>query len=78
MIFITLLLTESITSLPFLIIYASSVNYFLLLGSLSFSYCYLGAFCVSRASLEKDSDAGRDGAQEEKGTTEDEMAGWHH
>ena len=53
MIFITLLLTESITSLPFLIIYASSVNYFLLLGSLSFSYCYLGAFCVSRASLEK-------------------------
>ena len=26
----------------------------------------------------KDSDAGRDGGQEEKGTTEDEMAGWHH
>ena len=26
----------------------------------------------------KDSDAGRDGEQEEKGTTEDEMAGWHH
>ena len=26
----------------------------------------------------KDSDAGRDWAQEEKGTTEDEMAGWHH
>ena len=25
----------------------------------------------------KDSDAGRDGGQEEKGTTEDEMAGWH-
>ena len=22
--------------------------------------------------------AGRDGGQEEKGTTEDEMAGWHH
>ena len=26
----------------------------------------------------KDSDAGRDWRQEEKGTTEDEMAGWHH
>ena len=26
----------------------------------------------------KDSDAGRDCGQEEKGTTKDEMAGWHH
>ena len=26
----------------------------------------------------KDSDAGRDWGQEKKGTTEDEMAGWHH
>ena len=26
----------------------------------------------------KDSDAGRDLGQEEKGMTEDEMAGWHH
>ena len=26
----------------------------------------------------KDSDAGRDWRQEEKGTTEDEMTGWHH
>ena len=26
----------------------------------------------------KDSDAGRDWGQEEKGTTQDEMAGWHH
>ena len=26
----------------------------------------------------KDSDAGRDWGQEEKGTTEDEMADWHH
>ena len=25
----------------------------------------------------KDSDAGRDWGQEEKGTTEDEMPGWH-
>ena len=28
--------------------------------------------------IAKDSDAGRDWGQEEKGTTEDEMAGWHH
>ena len=26
----------------------------------------------------KDSDAGREWGQEEKGTTEDETAGWHH
>ena len=26
----------------------------------------------------KDPDAGRDWGQEEKGTTEDEVAGWHH
>ena len=26
----------------------------------------------------KDSNAGRDWGQEEKGMTEDEMAGWHH
>ena len=26
----------------------------------------------------KDSDSGRDWRQEEKGTTEDEMAGWHY
>ena len=26
----------------------------------------------------KDPDAGRDWGQEEKGMTEDEMAGWHH
>ena len=26
----------------------------------------------------KDPDAGKDWGQEEKGTTEDEMAGWHH
>ena len=28
--------------------------------------------------LGKDPDAGRDEGQEEKGTTEDEMVGWHH
>ena len=29
-------------------------------------------------SLEKDPEAGKDCGQEEKGTTEDEMAGWYH
>ena len=28
--------------------------------------------------LGKDPDAGKDRRQEEKGTTEDEMVGWHH
>ena len=28
--------------------------------------------------IRKDSDAGRDWGKDEKGTTEDEMAGWHH
>ena len=30
------------------------------------------------SSLQKDSDAGNDSRQEEKGTIEDEMVGWHH
>ena len=32
----------------------------------------------SRVLIGKDSDAGRDWGQEEKGMTEDEMAGWHY
>ena len=28
--------------------------------------------------MRKDPDAGKDGRQEEKGTTEDEMVRWHH
>ena len=28
--------------------------------------------------IDSHSDAGKDWGQEEKGTTEDEMAGWHH
>ena len=39
---------------------------------------YFGHLMRTVDSLEKDSDAGRDCGQEEKGTTEDEMAGWHH
>ena len=33
---------------------------------------------AKRWLIGKDPDAGRDRRQEEKGTTEDEMAGWHH
>ena len=33
---------------------------------------------LMRRLIGKDSDAGRDWGQEEKGATEDEMAGWHH
>ena len=33
---------------------------------------------LSHGLIGKDSAAGRDWAQEEKGTTEDEMVGWHH
>ena len=33
---------------------------------------------VKRWLIWKDPDAGKDWGQEEKGTTEDEMAGWHH
>ena len=38
---------------------------------------YFGHLMQRVDSLEK-TDAGRDCGQEEKGTTEDEMAGWHH
>ena len=33
---------------------------------------------MQRVDSLEDSDAGRDWGQEEKGTTEDQMAGWHH
>ena len=39
---------------------------------------YFGHLMMRRTdSLEK-TDAGKDWGQEEKGMTEDEMAGWHH
>ena len=38
---------------------------------------YFGHLMRRVDPLEK-TDAGRDWGQEEKGTTEDEMAGWHH
>ena len=39
---------------------------------------YFGQLMQRVDSLEKTLMAGRDWGQEEKGTTEDEMAGWHH
>ena len=39
---------------------------------------YFGHQIQRTDSLGKDPDAGKDQRQEEKGTTEDEMAGWHH
>ena len=38
----------------------------------------LGPMMRRTDSLEKTPDAGSDWGQEKKGTTEDEMAGWHH
>ena len=45
---------------------------------LSEFHIYGLVYCIGSWLIGKDSDAGRDLAQEEKGTTEDEMAGWHH
>ena len=39
---------------------------------------YFGHLMGTAELIGKDPDAGRDWDQEEKGTTEDEMAGWHH
>ena len=39
---------------------------------------YFGHLMQRKRLIGKDSDAERDWGQEEKGTTEDEMAGWHH
>ena len=42
--------------------------------SLNYIYIYIYIYIY----MYIDSDAGRDWGQEEKGTTEDEMAAWHH
>ena len=39
---------------------------------------YFGHLMQKNWLIGKDSDAGKDRRQEEKGTTEDEMVGWHH
>ena len=35
-------------------------------------------YMTTGKTIGKDSDTGKDWGQEEKGTTKDEMAGWHH
>ena len=39
---------------------------------------YFGHLMQKDDTFEKTVNAGRDWGQEKKGTTEDEMAGWHH
>ena len=39
---------------------------------------YFGHLMRRVVAIGKDSDAGRDWGQEEKGMTEEEMVGWHH
>ena len=77
------------TFFPLLCIFVSQFCYLILCLSLSLhiSLCVSMNVCVSNICIfkhkyakswlvGKDSDAGRDWGQEEKGTTEDEMAGW--
>ena len=45
---------------------------------LKLKFQYFGHLMRRVDSLEKTLMLGRDWGQEEKGTTEDEMAGWHH
>ena len=39
---------------------------------------YFGHLMRELTHWKKDPDAGRDWGKEKKGTTEDELAGWHH
>ena len=41
-------------------------------------WCWRRLLSVPWTARRSNQDAGRDWGQEEKGTTEDEMAGWHH
>ena len=54
-----------------------SLEYLLEVLMLKLKLQYFGHLMQRVDSLEK-ADDGRDWGQEEKGTTEDEMAGWHH
>ena len=47
-------------------------------GSYKLKLQYFGHLMRRVDSMEKTLIAERDWGQEEKGTTEDEMAGWHH
>ena len=41
-------------------------------------YTYIYKWSLNLLLIGKDPDAGKDYRKEEKGTTEDEMVGWHH
>ena len=56
--------------------YLLSIGYSL--EGLMLKFQYFGYLMQRADSLEKTPDAGKDWGQEEKGATEDEMAGWHH
>ena len=45
---------------------------------LQYTTKWIHKFAMNNIFFTKDPDAGKDWGQEEKGMTEDEMAGWHH
>ena len=45
---------------------------------LKLKFQYFGHLMAKNLLIGKEPDAGKDGGQEEKGATEDEMAGWHN
>ena len=56
----------------------SSISFLLIIKFLKFLPPKLSSPHAKSWLIGKDPDAGRDWGQEEKGTAEDEMAGWHH
>ena len=68
-----------LNSLPFLIsvFLPFFPAFYLIVNSLFLLHCCF-KLVLKRENIGKDSDAGRDWGKEEKGTTEDEMAGWYH
>ena len=79
---VSFLLSCSVISSVYLWSHISkSIAYFNLLKrtkKLFFQPANHDSFIRTTWLIGKDSDVGRDWGQEEKGTTEDEMAGWHH
>ena len=60
---------------------SQSISINITMGNTGKPMCFGSGFWPLHAKswlIGKDPDAGRDWEQEEKGTTEDEMAGWHH
>ena len=48
------------------------------LEGLILRFQYFGHLDAKNWFIRKDPDSGKDWGQEEKGTTEDKMVGWHH